>query len=71
MQIDNCNSKYIMDGYKDAVRLKKPLDESKLPIYGYLVLDLRPFSQEITRVRSSIFPDEKEPVCIYTAKEDN
>ena len=71
MQIDNCNSKYIMDAYKDAVRLKKPLDETKPPIYGYLVLDLRPFSPEITRVRSSIFPDEKELISVYTENEDN
>ena len=60
-----------MDAYKDAVHLKKPLDESKPPIYGYLVLDMYPFSPEITRVRSSIFPDEKELICVYTENEDN
>ena len=70
MQIDNCNSKYIMDAYKDAVRLKKPLNENERPIYGYLVLDMYPFSTEITRVRSSIFPDEKEPVCVYKEAKD-
>ena len=60
-----------MDAYKDAVRLKKPFDENKRPIYGYLVLDMYPFSPEITRVRSSIFPDEKELVCVYKEDEDN
>ena len=37
----------------------------------YLVLDMYPFSPEITRVRSSIFPDEKELVYVYKEDEDN
>ena len=65
MQMDNCNPRMVMDAYKDAVRLKKPLNETERPIYGYLVLDLFPFSMDITRIRTSIFPDEKEPICIY------
>ena len=65
-QIDNCNSKYIMDAYRDAVRMKEPFDENARLIYGYLVFDMHPFSPEITRVRSSIFPNEKELVCVYT-----
>lgn len=65
MQMDSCDIKHIMDSYRDAVSLKKPMDEKSHLIYGYLIMDLRPFADDITRLRSSIFPDEKEPVTVY------
>ena len=65
-QIDNCNSKYIMDAYKDAVKLKEPYDDNMPLIYGYIILDMYPFSTEITRVRTSIFPNEKQLITVYT-----
>ena len=65
-QIDNCNVKFGMDAYKDAVKLKKPLGGEGPPIYGYVVLDVYPFTNEITRIRSSIFPEEHDPVTVYT-----
>ena len=65
-QIDNCNVKFGMDAYKDAVKLKKPLGGEGPPIYGYVVLDVYPFTNESTRIRSSIFPEEHDPVTVYT-----
>ena len=64
-QIDNCNVKFGMDAYKDAVKLKKPLGGEGPPIYGYVVLDVYPFTNESTRIRSSIFPEEHDPVTVY------
>ena len=65
--------------YKDAVKLKKPLfgmqRRSQIkkplggegsPIYGYVVLDVYPFTNESTRIRSSIFTEEHDPVTVYT-----
>ena len=64
-QIDNCNVKFRMDAYKHAVKLKKPLGGEEPPIYGYVVLDVYPFANENIRIRSSIFPEEHDPVTVY------
>ena len=55
-----------MDAYKDAVKLKKPLGGEGPPIYGYVVVDVHPLTNESTRIRSSIFPEEHDPVTVYT-----
>ena len=44
---------------------KKPKNDENRQIYGYLIMDQRPFADDLTRLRTSIFPDEKELVCVY------
>ena len=68
LQMDSCNIDYIMDAHRDAVKLKKSRNEKHHLIYGYLIMDQRPFANDHTRIRTSIFPDEEEPVCIYKEK---
>ena len=65
LQMDSCNIDYIMDAHRDAVKLKRSRIDKNHLIYGYLVMDQRPFANDHTRIRTSIFPDEEEPVCIY------
>ena len=47
-------SKFLIDAYKDAT--EKP--------YGYLLLDLKPDTAEIYRVRSNIFSNEMQYIYI-------
>ena len=70
LQMDSCDINYIMEAYRDAVQLKKPKDDKNRLIYGYLIMDQRPFADDLTRLRTSIFPDEKELVCVYRQSSD-
>ena len=70
LQMDSCNIKYIMEAYRDAVQFKRPRNEKNHQIYGYCIMDMRPFANDHTRIRTSIFPDELEPVCVYKENSD-
>ena len=62
MQVRPCNPQFIIQAYYDSIKLKATLDR---PGYGYLVMDMLPYTSEITSVRSNIFPNEIEPICVY------
>ena len=47
-------SKFLIEAFKDATQ--KP--------YGYLFLDMKPETEEIYRVRTNIFPDERQYVYL-------
>jgi len=47
-------SKFMIDAYNEAVR----------PNYGYLLIDLKPNTDDKIRLRSNIFPDER-PSVVY------
>ena len=47
-------SKFLIEAFKDATQ--KP--------YGYLFLDMKPETEEIYRVRTNIFPNERQYVYL-------
>jgi len=49
-------SKFLIDAYRDAT--SKP--------FSYLLIDLKPDTEDQVRVRSNIFPGEQ--TCVYTPK---
>lgn len=51
------NSNYMIEAFNDAV--KRP--------YGYLLVDLKPNTDERIRIRTNIFPDEA-PLTVYVPK---
>ena len=50
------NGKFMMEAFKDST--SKP--------YGYLLVDMRPETDERYRLRSNIFPNEEQ--CVYVPK---
>ena len=75
MQADPCNYQYIINSYIDAVK-PKPLvnldeenDDEPSFAYGYFIFDHSLTSPEVLNYRTSIFPNEKEPVTLYVKKE--
>ena len=75
IQSDPCNYQYIINSYIDAVK-PKPLvkldeenDDKPNFAYGYFIFDYSLTSPEVLNYRSSIFPNEKEPVTLYVKKE--
>ena len=61
-----CNHNFVINCYKDATK-PKPLvnDKQNSYGYGYLLFDFSVSSPEVLNLRSNIFPNEKEPVCVY------
>ena len=51
------NSKYMIEAFNDAVKRN----------YGYLLIDLKPTTDDRIRLRTNIFPDEA-PVTVYAPK---
>ena len=62
MQVRPCNPQFIIQSYYDAIKMKPTYDKLG---YGYLIMDMLPYTSECTSVRSNIFPNEKAPVCVY------
>ena len=50
------NSKYAIEAFKDATKMA----------YGYLLIDLKPETNDKCRLRTSIFPNE--PQYVYVPK---
>ena len=48
------NSKFLIEAFKDATQ--QP--------YGYLLIDLKPDTEERIRVRTNIFPDDTQIVYV-------
>ena len=51
------NSKFLIEAYNDAVNRS----------YGYLLIDLKPSSEDRLRIRTNILPDER-PQIVYVPK---
>ncbi len=49
---------FFMQSYKDACSVP----------YGYLLIDLAPNTEEHLRLRTTIFPDDKDPSIVYLPK---
>lgn len=63
-QFNPCNIKYVVDACQDAIKPKRKADGEVT--YGYIVLDFRNESNDLIRLRTSIFPSENVPITIYT-----
>ena len=63
-QFSPCNMKYVVEAILDAVRPTKTSD-GKVK-YGYIVVDFRNETNELVRLRTSIFPSENVPISVYT-----
>ena len=65
-QAKPCNHNFVLNCYKDATKPKPLVDDEKESYgYGYLLFDFFLSSPEVLNLRSNIFPNEKEPLCVY------
>ena len=69
-QVKPCNQAFILNCFLDATQFKPLASSSPRKYgYGYLILDFNLQSPEILMCRTSIFPDEIEPLTVYVDRE--
>ena len=56
--------KYVIESCQNALKPRKSADGRM--IYGYILLDFRNETNDLVRLRTSIFPSENVPISIYT-----
>ena len=62
MQARPCNHQFVINAYMDATKPKLSIEGVS---YGYFILDFSVSSPEALAFKTSIFPNEYEPVTVY------
>lgn len=78
-QVRPCNPSFIVKSYIDATNPKRLVKDAEKKDnteksslgYGYCIFDFFNHTPEILRVRSNIFPNEKNPVTVYKEGAEN
>ena len=66
-QFNPCNMKYVIESLENALKPRK--NETGEVIYGYALIDFRNETDDLIRLRTSIFPSENVPISIYIESE--